>query len=1122
MLTPRLRQRPLMPSDRAVMDILGMSAKEYREFQAHAESMCRIQASKNEPQAFIFAGGILAAVGNLAVGLVLSVAASLLIPRQSGGGESPRAENRRVDGQDLVRADRFAAKSGFDSIQNVVELGSRIPLVYAKREEFDGIAYGGVRVNANLLWSQLLSLGGNQVFRGIYMFGQGGITEMDSEQFALGDNLLTGYGLGVGGSGVATTGGSKITIYQRLNGGRILQEDYIIGRQASEDPGNFQNNGAPDVYQIPDQSNAYRPNASSAVKPSTQTVFGVYDPIGVTVSYKVNPRFRPATRPFFKSKNNGDKYEVDCEPDQQVRAERQLNKASFHPRLTWAGKPNGAFNINPGDTLTLNFSPLSDGDEVIEKRKSYPGEDSVGEVSLRSAAQAVAGRQAVADDSIVVGERYLVGTAQVVCTARSNDKFVSAVDNDPYGGGQAISATFRALTGGISHNLATWNQDGFDKATETELYPATQRGQLMKLAIASFVIPRRCRVVEIGIRSTVGIQISGLCNFSDLWGVDRIDDEACQKFSGDTNDSGQPLGNSLYSSGQVSLRAERYSFWRIAYRRAGTNDTFTTLSRLYGARGKTGQAIYNYLRIAFPSDDDWEIQLIPVSGFEAAMSGQSYEVLDFKKGSRSVSDGGLTLWFNGEAVSRNTSTFGITVFVPKEDIDIDLDSGSAVDRYAKLAEVFPHDEVTCTAQQGPEHEISYVNIFAPNATAPGYDDLTIVGMNVRAGPELTQLAQFSGYVLRGLRDTHLFPEVLEDLLTNPDYRSTATVPAAQIDSTSFDAAATWTQARRYFFDGVIAEPINRRSWASETAQNFLLDLVVRNGKWYLQPVFDFVAPEPITALFTAGNIISGSFRYRTVPLTDREPVRVSVRWRQERQGTIVGERGLFPVIRELSVAEAGTPANARVVTIDMSDYCTSERHAIDVGKFRARIPRLQQSVVAFRTWPQAGTLIPGRSFKIGIETTSYETPATGAIASDLTVTTFPPLADGTYDVLLWSSGGGSVDETSITIAGGKADTGANSVFCLRNVSTEALTVKASRIELNEDGEVEVEAIAFPVDANGISLFAEDWDEPTAWEIEGAVNPPPLASGPTSFFQTLAGDPLTTIGGASLVPIPTPS
>ena len=36
-------------------------------------------------------------------------------------------------------------KAGFDSLQNVVELGSCIPLIYSRRETIDGVTYSGIR-----------------------------------------------------------------------------------------------------------------------------------------------------------------------------------------------------------------------------------------------------------------------------------------------------------------------------------------------------------------------------------------------------------------------------------------------------------------------------------------------------------------------------------------------------------------------------------------------------------------------------------------------------------------------------------------------------------------------------------------------------------------------------------------------------------------------------------------------------------------------------------------------------------------------------------------------------------------------------------------------------------------
>ena len=82
---------------------------------------------------------------------------------------------------------------------------------------------------------------------------------------------------------------------------------------------------------------------------------------------------------------------------------------------------------------------------------------------------------------------------------------------------------------------------------------------------------------------------------------------------------------------------------------------------------------------------------------------------------------------------------------------------------------------------------------------------------------------------------------------------------AQIDEDSFADAATFTQGRRYFYDGAISEKLNLRSWGSDMASNFLLDLGISGGKFTLNPVVNFTGPETIRALMTAGNIIEDSF-----------------------------------------------------------------------------------------------------------------------------------------------------------------------------------------------------------------------------------------------------------------------
>ena len=62
--------------------------------------------------------------------------------------------------------------------------------------------------------------------------------------------------------------------------------------------------------------------------------------------------------------------------------------------------------------------------------------------------------------------------------------------------------------------------------------------------------------------------------------------------------------------------------------------------------------------------------------------------------------------------------------------------------------------------------MSYINIVSENDSEPEYDDMSIVGLNIRSSKELRNLDQLSVYVDRGVIDSHLFPDVFKDLLTD--------------------------------------------------------------------------------------------------------------------------------------------------------------------------------------------------------------------------------------------------------------------------------------------------------------------------------------------------------------------
>ena len=357
-------------------------------------------------------------------------------------------------------------------------------------------------------------------------------------------------------------------------------------------------------------------------------------------------------------------------------------------------------------------------------------------------------------------------------------------------------------------------------------------------------------------------------------------------------------------------------------------------------------------------------------------------------------------------------------------------------------------------------------------------------MNIRSSKEIATLNQFSVYVNQGIKGTSNFPEVLYDVLTNERYGAGKIMSPAQIDKKSFDDATAWAYDRRYFFDGAISEKINIRSWGASTAQNFLLDLLMRNGKFALQPVANFYGPEEFTGLFTAGNILEDSFEMSYVDEQDRISPRISVVWREERETTTENSKGLFPVVREVTVREASTPEDAPLEKIDLSDYCTSRQHAIDVGKWQCRTRRLTTHTVTFKTVPDQAALDLGAVFKVGMETITYEQPSNGAISDTGAVTSWPPLADGTYPVLLWDGASSQLQEVSLRITNGESSSYKGSVFCVRGAASNTQSYKTMMLSFDEDGNIEVEAIYFPTDAAGNSELVAGWEDAVNWVIEG--------------------------------------
>jgi hypothetical protein len=190
-------------------------------------------------------------------------------------------------------------------------------------------------------------------------------------------------------------------------------------------------------------------------------------------------------------------------------------------------------------------------------------------------------------------------------------------------------------------------------------------------------------------------------------------------------------------------------------------------------------------------------------------------------------------------------------------------------------------------------------------------------------------------------------------------------------ATSFLAAATFTNANGFWFNGVVSESSNLRDWIGGNLQYFLLRQARIGGKEALKPLVPTNANGTIktTAVswaftFTEEHIIPGGFEIIYTPLSDRKPFCATVLWRQQ------DDLGI-PVMRTAEVRYTGTAIDGPYEQHDLSGFCATENHAVKVGAYiiskrRNVTHRLQLGVKpdAFNPTLAAGDLVRVRLDRI--------------------------------------------------------------------------------------------------------------------------------------------------------------
>ena len=596
-------QLPLLPYERQLVEALGISEEEYRWFAEQVEKG-RLRPKGYEHIPDIRCDPITIII-SLVIGVVTSAVGALLTPKP------PNADNKQTQTKTLPSQQgrtRFNNSVGFDAAPQLAQLGSRVPIIFGKYEEFmfDGalVSRGGVLAEPLLVWSRMLSNGTYQSLKVVAVLGQDGIEASPSLQ-----------GIFIGGQPIANFYESNYAVFWRGvsgdyegEGGRLYQHNLLYGKAAEG------NGAAGGIFTCPTMTGVLEPGFSMASSPANTASFGVYQSIPNGGNFRLN--WRVISIPDAN------------DPGNRLQAERSKICGSaaggLHEGMPGTGAPYstkmGIVAINGSAYDLPTVVTVNRGDQItyrIDGGNYPPGDVGVGGsgVTVEDIDDMSNSARERTDGLLKVGEIFMCNRTLMRLTQRPRDPWEPGDTNDYYF--EVISFTGANREIGVIGMQAV---GGHVLGNGYELRPyfkGTGWYCLHKVDIGQFRNTRATEVTEIGIRSKVYERANGLCNFKAVPNSAELSEADSQ--------------NIQFTTPTINKYLRRTSFFMLAVKdvrnvqglRPGGEeisdaddllDGFDILGDVtFCITGNTPVDQYNYIRIMSPAKREYEFRLIPKS-----------------------------------------------------------------------------------------------------------------------------------------------------------------------------------------------------------------------------------------------------------------------------------------------------------------------------------------------------------------------------------------------------------------------------------------------------------------------------------------------------------------------------
>jgi hypothetical protein len=421
-------------------------------------------------------------------------------------------------------------------------------------------------------------------------------------------------------------------------------------------------------------------------------------------------------------------------------------------------------------------------------------------------------------------------------------------------------------------------------------------------------------------------------------------------------------------------------------------------------------------------------------------------------------------------------------------------------KYSGLAEVSHYgDLISRSCDNGAEHEVVYVNESLSEEEIPQYEGCALAGLKLKSSDNFNQLDQLRCYMKNGIEverlidgdiaSSNLLTDLLWYLITNKDTGAGSILNSALVDKDLLTTTGRYLRANKLYWDDVVAESINLRTWLASQAASVLCFVSLRNGKMAIEPALPYDGnykindsePVTISAMFTEGNIIEDSLEITWLELEERKMFQAAVIYQQSRVNQ-------FPEQKTL-LAYYGTDNSNLPIEEFSFKHITSDEHAAKVARYFLSLRKHLTHTITFKTLPWGLNLEAGKFIRVASELSPYRPDNNGIIQPDGTIVAVSALADGAYNVYYWERQTTAVSEGVLHVKNGKATELFNVVFSLKESSGSSSEIyQIEALDIDEDGIVTIKASNYAVDENGISQLAKDvLDTAGAITIEGPLD-----------------------------------